>query len=436
MAIIYTYPTVSASLTDLVLISDSSSTNPANQTKQTSITSIKDAMDVVDTLTAVLPLSATSSTGAVSISSRAYGGGSTTGHVPLGGTSGQYLDGTGAWVTENTGTVTGTGTVSKIPKWSTGGSGIEDSIITDLGTTVSVAGNFSTQGAEINKYLTDGAGSTGVDGYILSSTTVGADKEVAWIPNTGGSGPGTGTQYKLPFWSTTSTLGDSMFEQNSAGQLMTFSGTGGIAKLVFAAGGSSGAPAVSFINGTTGIFSELSGRLNLTLNGTQILALDPTAGAVWNQIVSINKTLTMPGDTTNGGRIKLGSPDNSNIITLEGPENSGTSHSLKMPNSIGTAGQALTLATVAGSVGSLAFGTLGVAAGGTGATSIGEYSVWVGTSNTAVTRSLSATGAIQLPKGGEGQRPATGVEGMIRYNTGLSKLEVYTGSGWEAITSV
>ena len=227
-----------------------------------------------------------------------------------------------------------------------------------------------------------------------------------------------------------------MFEQNSAGQLMTFSGTGGIAKLVFAAGGSSGAPAVSFINGTTGIFSELSGRLNLTLNGTQILALDPTAGAVWNQIVSINKTLTMPGDTTNGGRIKLGSPDNSNIITLEGPENSGTSHSLKMPNSIGTAGQALTLATVAGSVGSLAFGTLGVAAGGTGATSIGEYSVWVGTSNTTVTRSLSATGAIQLPKGGEGQRPATGVEGMIRYNTGLSKLEVYTGSGWEAITSV
>jgi len=390
---------------------------------------------VVDTLTAVLPLSATSSTGAVSISSRAYGGGSTTGHVPLGGASGQYLDGTGAWVTENTGTVTGTGTVSKIPKWSTGGSGIEDSIITDLGTTISVNGNFSTQGAEINKYLTDGAGSTGVDGYILSSTTVGTDKEVAWIPNTGGSGPGTGTQYKLPFWSTTSTLGDSMFEQNSAGQLMTFSGAGGIAKLVFAAGGSSGAPAVSFINGTTGIFSELSGRLNLTLNGTEILALDSTAGAVWNQIVSINKTLTMPGDTTKGGRIKLGSPDNLNTATLEGPENSGTSYVLKIPNAIGTAGQALTLATVAGTAGNLSFGTLGVAAGGTGATVIGEYNVWVGASDTTVIRSLSSTGAIQLPKGSEGQRPATGVEGMIRYNTGTNKLEVYTSSGWETIAS-
>ena len=433
MAIIYTYPTkATLALADLTLISDSAD---ANKTKQATIASIKDVIDVVDTLTAVLPLSATSSTGAVSISSRAYGGGSTTGHVPLGGASGQYLDGTGAWVTENTGTVTGTGTVSKIPKWSTGGSGIEDSIITDLGTTISVNGNFSTQGAEINKYLTDGAGSKGVDGYILSSTTVGADKEVAWIPNTGGSGPGTGTQYKLPFWSTTSTLGDSMFEQNSAGQLMTFSGASGVAKLVFSAGGSEGAPAVSFINGTTGIFSELSGRLNLTLNGTQILALDSTAGAVWNQIVSINKTLSMPGDTTKGGRIKLGSPDNLNTATLEGPENSGTSYVLKIPNTIGTAGQALTLATVAGTAGNLSFGTLGVAAGGTGATIIGEYNVWVGASDTTVTRSLSSTGAIQLPKGSEGQRPATGVEGMIRYNTGTNKLEVYTSSGWETIAS-
>ena len=260
-------------------------------------------------------------------------------------------------------------------------------------------------------------------------------KQVAISTLPGGSGPGTGTQYKLPFWSSSSTLGDSMFEQNSAGQLMTFSGTGGIAKLVFSAGGSEGAPAVSFINGTTGIFSEQPGRLNLTLNGTQILALDSTTGAVWNQIVTINKTLTMPGDATKGGRIRLGSPDNSNITTLEGPENSGTSHSLKMPSSIGTAGQALTLATVTSNVGSLAFGTLGVAAGGTGATIIGEYNVWVGASDTTVIRSLSSTAAIQLPKGSEGQRPATGVEGMIRYNTGTNKLEVYTSSGWETIES-
>ena len=43
---------------------------------------------------------------------------------------------------------------------------------------------------------------------------------------------------------------------------------------------------------------------------------------------------------------------------------------------------------------------------------------------------------VQLPKGTEVQRPATGVEGMIRYNVDNSKLEVYTGSSWEIVTSV
>jgi|11BtaG_2_1085332.scaffolds.fasta_scaffold00835_17 hypothetical protein len=44
------------------------------------------------------------------------------------------------------GTVTGTGTANTVPKWSTGGTGIEDSSISDDGTTVTIGGNLDVQG--------------------------------------------------------------------------------------------------------------------------------------------------------------------------------------------------------------------------------------------------------------------------------------------------
>ena len=192
MAIIYTYPVKTNPVGgDLILISDSAD---GNNTKQVKVST--------------LPSSGGGSVSSVGFSLNSIAAFTVTGDNPVtgsgtitlgttGGSSGQYLDYQGNWSTPpgtSTGTVTGSGTANKIPKWSAGGTGIEDSIITDLGTTISVAGNFSTQGAEINKYLTDGAGSTGVDGYILSSTTVSGDKEVVWIANSGGTVTGvTGT---------------------------------------------------------------------------------------------------------------------------------------------------------------------------------------------------------------------------------------------------
>ena len=185
MAIIYTYPVKTNPVGgDLILISDSAD---GNNTKQVKVST--------------LPSSGGGSVSSVGFSLNSIAAFTVTGDNPVtgsgtitlgttGGSSGQYLDYQGNWSTPpgaSTGTVTGTGTANKIPKWSTtNGTGIEDSIITDLGTTISVAGNFSTQGAEINKYLTDGAGSKGTDGYILSSTTgLSGDKEVAWIANSG-----------------------------------------------------------------------------------------------------------------------------------------------------------------------------------------------------------------------------------------------------------
>ena len=45
------------------------------------------------------------------------------------------------------------------------------------------------------------------------------------------------------------------------------------------------------------------------------------------------------------------------------------------------------------------------------------------------------TGTIKLPSGTTSERPATGINGMIRYNTSLGYLESYTVSGWGAIAS-
>ena len=53
MAIIYTYPTKATPvLADLVLITDTESTNPSNQTKTIALSSIKDTIDVVDSIVA------------------------------------------------------------------------------------------------------------------------------------------------------------------------------------------------------------------------------------------------------------------------------------------------------------------------------------------------------------------------------------------------
>ena len=58
------------------------------------------------------------------------------------GTAGQVLSSTGtgvAWVSDGGGTVTGTGTVNKLTKWSSGGTGIQNSNITDNGSLVTIS---------------------------------------------------------------------------------------------------------------------------------------------------------------------------------------------------------------------------------------------------------------------------------------------------------
>jgi len=58
------------------------------------------------------------------------------------GTAGQVLSSTGTgveWISDSSGTVTGTGTVNKLTKWSSGGTGIQNSNITDNGSLVTIS---------------------------------------------------------------------------------------------------------------------------------------------------------------------------------------------------------------------------------------------------------------------------------------------------------
>ena len=96
MAVIYSYPVKSSpELTDKMLISDGTD----NLTKQVTISGVKDTIDVVDSLAATLPIEVSASSGAVTVSSRAYAGAATTGYVPTGGSATTFLRGDG-WMGE------------------------------------------------------------------------------------------------------------------------------------------------------------------------------------------------------------------------------------------------------------------------------------------------------------------------------------------------
>lgn len=196
-----------------------------------------------------------------------------------------FLRGDNVWATPGGGgTVIGTGTSGKITKW-IATSEVGDSIMTEIAATISVAGNISTQGAEINKYLTDGAGNNGTDGQLLSSTTVNGDKEIAWInaPASGVVTINTNTPNQLGVTNgsgPTTTL-------SVAIQSITGSGTTALA---------TGADIVSYIAslGYGAVDSVTSGNTNtITIGGT---TADPTVAANTASVVASGTNLATGGD--------------------------------------------------------------------------------------------------------------------------------------------
>ena len=124
---------------------------------------------------------------------------------------------------DNTSVLIGEGTPNTIAMWvggTTPSTTLNDSIITELNNVISIAGDLSTQGLEVNKYLRDGAGNDGIDGQVLTSTTVNGDKEVVWTTPTTGTVTGSGTGQVLSKFSGTGTgqtvLEDSLVSETSS----------------------------------------------------------------------------------------------------------------------------------------------------------------------------------------------------------------------------
>lgn len=197
MAVIFSYPVKSTpELTDKMLISDGTD----NLTKQVTISGVKETIDVVDSITATLPLEATSSTSAVTISSRAYGGGATTGFVPSGGTAGNYLDGAGTWSTIDL-----TADVNGILPVANGGLGIGGAL-----TEGDLVYYNSTAFARL---ATNGV----TDGFVITA----ASGVPTWAASSGPTG--SGVSGEMAYWTNSSTL---------TGSIMTQVGSGTTAKIV------------------------------------------------------------------------------------------------------------------------------------------------------------------------------------------------------------
>ena len=278
MSIIYSYPIIVPALDDLFVLSDASST-PKYSTRQATLSSIKDSLDVVDSITATLPISVSSSTGSPDISSRAYGGGSITGHVPAGGSVGQYLGGDGQWATASgSGTVTGTGVNNQVAQWTSasniggdneltfdsnngtlqvgefGGNGglviarAEDGVQSGIfsmehksgGTFLNLKVGNDVMTQTYNLVLPSNAASSG--GQVLSS--VGATGELAWTtPSTGGSSIGVTGDIQY--------VGASSGDFNGAGTL-NFNQTGTTSKLAVGMGSTANNGIVRLKSGSSG----------------------------------------------------------------------------------------------------------------------------------------------------------------------------------------
>lgn len=128
----------------------------------------------------------------------------------------------------------------------------------------------------------------GADTYVLTSNGTTA----SWAAASGGSGgPGTGTQYSIPLWSTTSTLGDSLLSQDSGSTLLSMSS----GSLKVDTGGTTSKPAIAIRDTNTGIYSQASGRLGLITNGSEKVTIDDNIGIAIDPLTQFNNGLKFGG---------------------------------------------------------------------------------------------------------------------------------------------
>ena len=91
------------------------------------------------------------------------------------------------------------------------------------------------------------------------------------------------------------------------------------------------------------------------------------------------------------------------------------------------------MTTINATIGDGVLGKLRKTADGTNALTLQTSTTDALAISTAQNVTCSSTGALSVPSGTTAQRPASPTNGMLRYNTTTSQLEVYFGSFWKSI---
>ena len=92
------------------------------------------------------------------------------------------------------------------------------------------------------------------------------------------------------------------------------------------------------------------GQLQYNLNGSSFGASPNMVigGGAAPNVLSVTNIIQARGDSTNTGKFKVYSSDNSSHVSIEGPPIGGADYSLKMPNAVGSADQVLKLPSTIG----------------------------------------------------------------------------------------
>ena len=264
---------------------------------------------------------------------------------------------------------------------------------------------------------------------------------------------GSGTAGKIPKWSDSNTLTDSVITDQGndiiiprfikrEGETTNAFGFTGVGQFIVSVG-----------PGTDDQFSvEADSIIIKTDSGTK-LAAGPSGITLYNDengsttvskesLVTYDSGIIVKGGTENsfarGGAVRFYTSTNDGYVGIKGPTTSGTNYEIILPNAVGTADQVLKLPSTIGSTPyQLAWGDassittpISTANGGIGVSTLSVvYNLLIGDGVSGGGNSFIQSGdsefAIKLPVGTTLRRPAASAAnvGLIRYNNTLAKFE-------------
>jgi len=392
-----------------------------------SSSSVTGTQTAASTVGGVITGSSSSVSGAVTGGSIATGGTiSATGNITGGNVSATTYTGTNVSVT---GTVTAastvggviTGTSASVSGGVTAAS-VAGGVIT--GTSTSVSGT-QTAASTVGGVIT--GSSVSVSGGVTAASVAGGV-----ITGTSSSVSGAVTGGSLATGGTISGTGNITGGNILTGGLISAAGNiianpssffiGNGSQLTGVAASSAGFPVSA---GTTNISAATNGNIGFTIGGTSNVVTMATTGEYVTGVVSASGNITGGNVLTGGlisatGNINGGNVQGGNIVLTGNSINEAAAGGTITING----NNSNTNFAVNGDVGSNVFFV-------NATTETASFGNATQTTNAVV--AFNATNSIKLPVGNIGQRPATGVTGMVRFNTTNNNLEVYDNSQWSAV---